>query len=686
MKSISFPAVAICVVAALCAAGGNMVAAVPVNTTGEGNAAMRDMMADTWVATDAVGRRMPEADTIAGRRGLDRTVGIFYITWHDAGLYDSPEAYRDVTTTLDADPQARITDCTGLWSPPSNMGSYHWGEPETGYFLSDDPYVMRRDMSMLADAGVDVIILDVTNGVCYWKEWDKLFEVMEEMKGAGNPVPKICFWTFNGYPLTCAQQIYERYYKPGLYRDLWFYWDGKPLLLCNMSPQLDANGEGVHNPNPHYDPTAATDPSHPRFGDPELTEEFYTDYTDSVKDFFTLRNMWWGYDSWGGKPYAGTEDNWCFGYEMNDPAVSGRPAAGRAATHCGQPEQMAVTAGQHPLSLTGKCWRIDGGEPPLNDRDMVERAYVPWLGREVEHPEAYGIYFQDRWEEALSVDPKFIYINDWNEWTAGKYRTGKFPDGKPNGPDRFMGRTDNTFYFVDQYNAEFNRTIQPAKGIWGDNYYMQMVQNIRRYKGAREVPSHKGVNRKMKTDGDFGDWAEIVSYYFDTRGDVDHRDHNGYAGRHYTDTSGRNDIVEAKVAVGKKNIYFYARTDSALTEPTDSGWMLLLLDTDCDSATGWNGYDFIVNRGVKEDGTTTLMRYDNNVSEWVTVAEVPYSVEGSELELKIPRRLVGLTSDALTFDFKWADNPQSLSDFTIFCTTGDTAPNRRFNYRYRWEN
>lgn len=646
-------------------------------------AAPRDMMADTWVATDALGRHMPEPDTLANRLGLDRTVGIFYITWHDADLYNSPAGYRDVESTLAADPQARFTDRTGLWSAPSHMGSYHWGEPEYGYFLSDDEYVMRKDMSMLADAGIDVIILDVTNAACYWKEWDMLFEVMENMAEEGNSVPKVCFWTFNGAPIICAQQIYERYYQPGLHRDLWFYWEGKPLMLCNLAPSLDANGGGSSNPNPHYDPEAATDPDNPHYGDPEYASQFYTDYTRAVKDFFTLRNMWWGYNYWAGKPYAGTEGNWCFGYEMNDPQVGGRPAEKRAATRNGHPEQMAVTAGQHPISFTGKCWRVEGGEPQLNDRDLVERAYVPWLGKEVDHPEAYGIYFQDRWDEALSVDPDFIYLNDWNEWTAGKYHTGAFPDGKPNGPDSFLGRTENTFYFVDQYNAEFNRTIQPAKGICGDNYYMQMAQNIRRYKGARPVPVHTGISR-MKVDGSFADWEPVVSYYFDTRGDIAHRDHNGYAGHHYVDNSGRNDIVEVKVAVGKKDIFFYAQTDSCLTPSSDPNWMLLLIDADTDISTGWNGYDFIVNRSVNQDGTTTLCRYDSASADWIPVADVPYAVAGRELELRLPRKLIGMDSDAVTFDFKWSDNPADLAAPVSLFTTGDAAPNRRFNYRYKW--
>lgn len=643
----------------------------------------RDLMQDTWVATDALGREMPSSDTIPVKNDKERTVGIFYITWHGEALHNASRDYRNVTETLEADPQARLSDHDGLWSAHNACGSYHWGEPEMGYFLSCDEWVMRKDMSMLADAGVDVIILDVTNGVCYWEEWGHLFDVMERMKAEGNRVPKICFWTFNGRPITCTQQVYERYYKKGLYKDLWYYWDGKPLMLCNMRPELDANGSGENNPNPNYDPAAATDPSHPHYGDPEYAEKYYADYTNDVKRFFTMRNMWWGYNDWGGKPYAGTEDNWCFGYEMNDTRVSDRAPRDRAATHLGRVEEMAVTAGQHPISVTGKSWRVATGQPTLNVYDMPDSAYVPWLGRTVADPSAYGIYFQDRWDEALSVDPDFIYLNDWNEWTAGKYRIGLTPDGKPNGPDAFLGRKNNTFYFVDQYNAEFNRTIQPVKGQYTDNYYMQMVQNIRRYKGVRPIPEHSGV-QTVRIDGRFGDWAAIPSYYFDPIGDTAHRDHNGYAGHHYVDTLGRNDIVEAKVAVGKKDMAFYVRTDSALTACTDPDWMLLLIDADRDYSTGWHGYDYIVNKRVKSDRATTLMRYDSEAGEWIEVATVPYAVSDREMELSIPRKLLNLTGNSVTFDFKWVDNPQDFVDPISLCTAGDTAPNRRFNYRYKW--
>lgn len=608
-----------------------------------------DLMSDTWVATDALGRTMPTTGE-AGHQKTDhrRVVGIFYITWHTQGLHQLPGPYTDVTKILQEDPSARLQHDHPLWK----YGTYHWGEPEAGYFLSQDEWLIRRDLSMLQDAGVDVLVLDVTNGVCYWDEWEMLFATMQQMRREGNQTPQFVFWSYNGNPVSVVTQLYERYYKAGRFSDLWFEWDGKPLLLYNADPSHDANGT--------YEASAA-------------------DYPSEIFSFFTLRNMWWGYYQWYGKRFIGTEDNWSFGYSMADPNIIGMAPEDLVSKHNGQPEEAAVTPAQHPVTMTdkpmgvGKSWSRKYGEPELDERDMPTSAYVPWLGKTVDNPTAYGIYFQERWDDALAADPPFIYLNDWNEWTAGKYQTDS--------QAWWLGR-QNPFMFVDQYNAEFNRTIQPMKGGYTDNYYMQMAQNIRRYKGVRPIPENRG-KKAVAIDGRFDDWQQVGVRYLDTRGDIVRRDAKGYAGLHYIDSTGRNDIHEAKVAVNKRGqVCFYVKTADALTPYTDPNWMLLLIDADQNAETGWHGYDLMVNQVVVDDRTTTVMRYADG--QWTPVGNVPYAVRGNEMELAIPARWLGVKGAAAGFDFKWADNPQDLDDPISLCLHGDTAPNRRFNYRFLW--
>jgi hypothetical protein len=636
----------------------------------------RDLASGTWVATDALGRTMPDAAQVGPvKRDHRRVVGIFYITWHSDSLAKLKSPYTaDVSRILAADPSARLDAHNPLWTE----GSYHWGMPEMGYFLSKDEYVIRKDMSMLADAGVDVVIMDVTNAVRYWDEWNVIFPVMEKMKAEGNRVPKFCFWAFNGPVITVVQDLYDKIYKANRYRDLWFYWDGKPLLLYNGNPSADANGRGVQNPNPHYDAAAAADPQNPHHGVPDYTERYYSGYTREVKQFFTLRTMWWGYYQWAGKRFVGTEDNWSFGYDLGNDRVKAMRPEELASKHNGRREEAAVTPAQHPSSLIGKSWTREKGEPELDEHDLPLPTFVPWLGKVVEHPEGYGIYFQQRWDEALLGDPEFLYINDWNEWTAGKYQPA---GGKTT---KFM-RRDSPYFFVDQYNTEFNRAIQPMHEGYGDNYYMQMAENIRRYKGARPIPVNRGI-RQMRPEDPFSSWNRIKIAYLDTVGDTFHRDYNGYGGLHYADNTGRNDIVASKVAVDRDMVTFYVAAREKLTAHTDPNWMLLFIDADRNAKTGWFGYDFVVNLRVLDDKTTTIMRYVSDASggHWSEAGRLRYRAQGKEMAIGVPRALLGIKGDAFSFDFKWADNPADLKDPISLCTSGDTAPNRRFNYRFIW--
>ena len=608
-----------------------------------------DLMSDTWVATDALGREMPMVDSVGMvKKDQRRVVGIFYVTWHGKGNHNLPAPYTDVTQILKKDPSARMDNKNPLW----RYGMYHWGEPEMGYFLSQDEWVMRKDLSMLQDAGVDVLILDVTNGVCYWDEWELLFSTMRKVREEGNRTPQFVFWSYNNNPVKVVKSLYEKYYKEGKYSDLWFYWDGKPLLLYNADPSKDANGT--------YEITADA-------------------YPQEIRDFFTLRDMWWGFYQEHGKRRIGTEDTWSFGYSMADTNIVKMKPIELLSTHNGKREEAAVTPAQHPVRLNdspvpigvGKSWSREFGEPELDEYDMPVSAYVPWLGKKVENPEGYGIYFQERWDDAIACDPEFLYLNDWNEWTAGMWGQGSKTE--------FLRRPENPFVFIDQYNAEFNRTIQPMKGGYTDNYYMQMAQNIRRYKGVRPVPVNKGFKR-IAIDGKFEDWEKVDVTYRDTRGDVTFRDANGYGGLHYTDKTGRNDIQDSKVALTKAGeVCFYVRCASDLSPSSDQDWMLLLIDSDQNSRTGWYGYDFLVNRTVGKE-KTSVMEYSDG--QWVPVTEVPYSVSGSQMEISIPAKVLGLSGNKVSFDFKWADNTGDLVDPISLCLHGDTAPNRRFNYRF----
>ena len=80
------------------------------------------------------------------------------------------------------------------------------------------------------------------------------------------------------------------------------------------------------------------------------------------------------------------------------------------------------------------------------------------------------------------------------------------------------------------------------------------------------------------------------------------------------------------------------------------------------------------------------MHYDATHPEnpWVEIADLKFRNVDNKMEISVPRKLLELNGSSLTFDFKWSDNSADLKDPISLCMNGDTAPNRRFNYRCIW--
>lgn len=574
---------------------------------------VRDLACDTWVGVDGLGRKLPTAADVHTPR--HRFVGIFYfltqgmLARYDAGgqaTYDEPRDLYDNTQTIlmaHGDPLSKPE----TWHV---YGTYWWGEPAVGYFLADDPWVIRHNLQMLEEAGVDVVFFDVTNAVTYQPVYLQVMAVAEQMRLQGNPTPQFAFVTHArcGYTVT---RLYNDFYSRNLFPDLWFYWQGKPLIL----------------------------------GDSNATMDDGTPLDPKIRDFFTWRYSWaWdpGKDKWQWLDHYPQRWGW-----HTDPNV---------------PEEMPVAVAEHPVSDIGRSFHgapgQGGFEPPLNSQDVAADVNK-------------GIYFQEQWDRALQVDPQFVFVTGWNEWTARA-----FPSPGPQ--MHFLGKPapKGTLFFVDEYNEEFSRDIMPMKGGFGDDYYMQLVANIRRFKGVRPVPVAHGFHTIRL--GNFAAWRSIQPEYLDFVGDTAHRDWQGWGKHYYIDSTGRNDIVLCRVACDAKNIYFYVQTREKLSPYTDPNWMQLLLDTHETPKTGWHGYDFVVNIRVLGATITTLKSLRSG-KMW----RIPYYAHGNELMVVVPRRLLGLTDlHTTTFDFHWVDNVPIGGDIVKFWYEGENAPDGRFNYRF----
>ena len=585
----------------------------------------RDVLADTWTGTDGADRSMPDAT--ATRAPTNRQVGIFYFLWRD----------RDQTTVSEISPSDHYAAWLeggedALWDCMMEGGEGHphyWAEPYFGYYSSNDEWVLRKHAYMLAEAGVDFVFFDTTNNNLHTVTHQALLKVWEEVRQEGYEVPKICFMV-GSYEAEFAE-LYNTIYKAGKYEDLWYYWEGKPLVL--------------------------------------VTGDF--PMSDEARDFFTLRYSWAvGVTSW----YTERKGIKCWPWNAEWPQVPGygdsRDDLEQTVVMCG----MGATVGRSlynrrmPRFEKGTPW--DFGFPLMEDYTSK------------------GLMFGQHFDKAIDRDPPLIMITGWNEWITGRWNNagaGAGAGGQVIAGQYTVSADPNakeSTYFVDSFNPEYSRDIEPMKGGFGDNYLYQMAERVREYKGSRAVETAFG-QWAIDINGSMGQWYAVGPEYRDYEGDVTHRLSPGHVGGKeygfYMNQSGRNDIVTAKVSNDSQYLYFYVECADAITDPDGSNWMNLFINVDCDDATGWYGFDFILNRNRTDNAMLIEKFVGTDTWEFETVGSVEYTRTGNVMQVKLPKELIGFGD---TIDFKWADNSVPTGQIMEFLDQGDAAPNGRYTYRY----
>lgn len=554
----------------------------------------------------------------------DRKVGIFYFVWigahgYDTGTYNGgeilPPSASDTRSPYDisileqgySDPQAVP------YGPYNTM--HHWGKPYLGYYVSNDSWIIRRHAQMLTAAGVDVIFIDVTNGLSYLPVLTRICDIYSAMVDELNTPPQISF-LLNTSPEAVMTDLKTLYDNPE-YDRLWFIMDGKPLILAP-------------------------------FGD----------YGFGASSMFTFRQTW--FDSQyghGGQWWEDGRDKWTWGEFYPQRNVK---------------EEMSVMAGSHAhlnigRSYTGNSPEGYGGYQPQNTTAEQRAA---------------GTYFKQQFEHAIQCDPDFIFITGWNEWTAQRQVIG---DGMSVATPSFIGRPigEGDTYFVDCYNHEYSRDIEPCADDFRDTYYYYMTDFIRQYKGVDPVRP-VGSPFSISIDGNFNDWIPVDTGYMDFTGDTKARNHFGYGYRNIsmTNTTGRNDISFCKVATDLDHIYFYVETEENMTPCTDEDWMQLFISINDSGQPSWEGFHWKVENYSHDSGTASLEKCGGGW-KWSAVGNVSFAVSGNSMEIAIPLADLEI-NDVRDFsvDFKWIDNSVSDGDICECMSDGDSAPDSRFRYRY----
>ncbi len=709
-------------------------------------------------ATDGMGRKLPTFQEVGGEKD-NKTVGLFYWTWHTDDLADfSP--VLNITEILEQYPES-VNDADHPAWHGIEGGTFWWDEPLFGYYRTTDEWVLRKHAEMLADAGVDVIFFDCSNGSYTWKSsYTKLLEVWTQAREDGVPTPQIAFLLPFGATegaMSSLTELYDELYAPGLYKDLWFMWKEKPLVMAypecmkvkrnsaglkftasnafyGVTASCPSWGNNIGNLtfrlykwNNSYAETVAVDP---------VVEKTFENFADNTTLKLTFNKqeagtyLWelckgteivgvWKYDEttantvsyFNSAQVSGSyESEIAYSSSLNFvPLTSGensspvqilqmtdqqkvnevksfftfRPAQADYVNGPKRndqwgwleiyPQHEYVSKGtggceQVPVGVAQNASDASGGHASaFNSALTYGRSYTNANGQDSrEDAYFYGLNFQEQWNRALELDPDFIFVTGWNEWTAGRWFDW---DVKP-------------FAFVDLYSAEKSRDVEPVKS-WGnkaDVYYMQMIANIRRYKGTQDETVASGA--KSIDINSLADWDNVKPEFLSYKGNTLHRNYAGQGTELvYTNTSGRNDIVKAKVARDREYLYFYVETASDLTPHTDSKWMRLFIDIDRNKATGWEGYDYVINRSSL--GELADVEKSENSWEWNSIGTAEYKVDASVLVIKAKRSLFGLLgNETIDFEFKWSDNMQEDGNVMDFYVNGDVAPSGRFNYHY----
>ncbi len=585
----------------------------------------RDVFSDTYVAFDDTGREV----TYSGTAPNEKKVGIFYFLWHEESnntkpLYDHTAAYNE-------------GGMDKLWKTlkSGDIGYVHyWGEPYFGYYCSNDEWVIRKHGAMLSEAGIDFVYFDATNGPLYRLNYEAVMRVWTKMRKEGLKTPDVCF-ILSGTNKTEFDTIWNDLYGVGLYDDLWFRWLGKPVIMFTTNSY-------------------------------KMSAE--------QKDFFTVRISWaTESEEWDNGWYKKNSGYGCWPWaSMYSQKPGFRKDDGKRVV-----EQMSVMCGFWANGSygtnAGRSYTMKTGEP----KDKSEGDWNMGFGI---YPQlsGLGLAYQECFDYAIRKDPELIMITGWNEWWAGRWEE----TGQMICYEYVAGKDGNTkSIYVDNFNPEYSRDIEPMNGGFKDNYYYQTVINVRQYKGSRAPEAATG-QKTIDINGGEVQWFTVGPEFRDVYGDTAKRDHVSHVGKMtYKNDTGRNDILTAKVSSDNEYLYFLAECADNITAREGDNWMNLFIKSDNDGANGWYGFDYIINR-ADEGGKATVEKFKDGW-DFEKVGDAEYKVDGKLIQIKVKASLIGYNGK--TLDFKWADNSVNDGEIMGFLDKGDAAPDARFCYRFTTE-
>jgi hypothetical protein len=345
--------------------------------------------------------------------------GIQYYLWHAVGFYDG--SVYDIAKAIKGK------------QPWGAIPNFHWWtEPARGYYaLRTSHAILRSHAEELRDAGIDFVVLDISN----WDSRSKfdakvaIEQPLESLLSIWSSVPrapKIVPWA----PLTSRGDMLAYVLgRLSAYPQLGFEYRGKPLALV------------VANPSYPIDPQKYAE----------------------LKQHYTVRKMWGLFQS---------GDNWSFMEHCRTPnflASRGMVPCRQRISHVeGIPEQIPVVPSYQLSYMSDKSSSV----PKFHGRTFVQQFTTAFHNPHV----------------------PIVLITGWNEWIAQRYCRPTVRD--PHKTSCTVANdhwSDGNKVFVDSYDAEYSRDIEPSKQPPGDFYFRLMRTCIAKYRlgqlcSTKDVP------------------------------------------------------------------------------------------------------------------------------------------------------------------------------------------------------
>jgi hypothetical protein len=356
--------------------------------------------------------------------------------------------------------------------------------------------------------------------------------------------------------------------------------------------------------------------------------------SDKILNFFHFVSPQWPFEAVNPKGFPWVE--WTF-----PQPIHGRTMNVTVASHPAIPMSFSLSRGHQNW---GRGWNTETKQNVEPDIDK-------------------GTFFQSQWDHALSVDPDMITIGGWNEWIAYKQPY------------------EGEYMLCDAANKEFSRDIEPMNGGYQDAFYIQMIRNIRKYKGVIEktVPSESTT---IDITGNISQWEQVK--YSQKNIDDTYPDRDSYGGAktvRYTQSAPTNKLQEIKVTHDKRYLYFYIRFREKITAYIGKdNWLNLLIGTGNPGLKNWESYEYIIG-GKIENNKTIVARLQNDFTA-TKCGESNYSLKDNIIQVQVPRSAVKLGEDEDKFYFKLAAGVENPSNIMNYYQSGSAMPIGRLSYMY----